>query len=65
VVAKLKSLPANRAALLQLKIQELLSREIVNLEMDEGDNETEEEVCGEQEGEEEEEMSLEVSDYMF
>ncbi|KAL1459549.1 hypothetical protein WDU94_011518 [Cyamophila willieti] len=41
VVSKLKSLPPHRAALLQLKIQELLSREIVSMENEEVDEGTE------------------------
>uniref|UniRef100_A0A8D8VZN3 Uncharacterized protein n=1 Tax=Cacopsylla melanoneura TaxID=428564 RepID=A0A8D8VZN3_9HEMI len=56
VVSKLKSLPPHRAALLQLKIQKLLSQEIVSLESEGGDEGTEDDAAASDLEEEEEEV---------
>uniref|UniRef100_A0A8D8TFG5 52 kDa repressor of the inhibitor of the protein kinase n=2 Tax=Cacopsylla melanoneura TaxID=428564 RepID=A0A8D8TFG5_9HEMI len=56
VVSKLKSLPPHRAALLQLKIQKLLSQEIVSLESEGGDEGTEDDAAASDLNEEEEEV---------
>lgn len=61
IVSKLKSLPPNRAALLQLKIQELLSREIIGQDKENGDDGSEDDAASDaNEDEEETEVTVQV-----